>query len=80
MLERKATTLNISVGNKRNKSFMGDNTIIDLDISTHLVRELGNGIISSSSQHLTLAEAKELVAHLNLVIAEVELEVLENGI
>jgi hypothetical protein len=76
--ERKATTLNISVGSRIDATYMGDNTIIDLDISTHLTMEMGNGIISEISQHLTLAEAKELVAKLNLVIAEIELE-LVNG-
>lgn len=79
MLERKATTLNISVGNRLDSSFMGDNTVIDLGISTHLTSELGNGIISEISQHLTLDEAKQLVARLNYVIAEIELEVVQNA-
>lgn len=79
MLKRKATTLNISVENRLDSSFMGDNTVIDLGISTHLPFELGSGIISEISQHLTLAEAKELVAQLNYVIAEIELEVVQNA-
>ena len=77
MSERKATTLSISVGSRIDATYMGDNTIIDLDISTHLTMEMGNGIVSSISQHLTLDEAKEIVSRLNLVIAEIELEMLD---
>jgi hypothetical protein len=75
--ERKATSLNISVGSRIDATYMADNTAIDLDISTHLTRELGGGIVSSISQHLTLTEAKEMVSRLNLVIAEIELEMLD---
>ena len=79
MFERKMTSLSINAGTRVGSTYMGDGTIIDLDISTHL-RDVGGleigGIISSVSQHLSLADAKELVALLNVAIAEIELETL----
>jgi hypothetical protein len=79
MSERKMTSLSINAGTRLGSTYMGDGTIIDLDISTHL-RDVGGleigGIISSVSQHLSLADAKELVALLNVAIAEIELETL----
>jgi hypothetical protein len=79
MAKRKLTSLSINAGTRVGSTYMGDGTIIDLDIHTHL-QDIGGlevgGIISSVSQHLTLADAKELVALLNVAIAEVELETL----
>jgi hypothetical protein len=79
MAKRKLTSLSITAGTRIGSDYMGDGTIIDLDIHTHL-QDIGGlevgGIISSVSQHLTLADAKELVALLNVAIAEVELETL----
>jgi hypothetical protein len=74
-LERNNTSLSITVGARTNSTYMGDSTVIDLSISTHLRGENG-GILSDFSQHLTLQEAKELVAQLNLTIAEIELELV----
>lgn len=75
-LERETTSLSISVGVRTSATYMGDNTVIDLNISTHLRGENG-GILSDTSQHLTLSDAKQLVAQLNLAIAEIELELVD---
>jgi hypothetical protein len=69
MSERKATSLNISVYERVNSTYMADNTVINLGMSTHL---LDGNILSSVSQHLTLEEAKSLVIQLTYAIAEVE--------
>lgn len=79
MSGRKLTSLSITAGTRLGSTYMGDGTVIDLDINTHL-RNVGDlevgGIISTISQHLTLADAKEMVALLNVAIAEIELETL----
>lgn len=75
MENRETTSLNINVGARIGTDYMADNTVIDLGISTHL---MDGGILSTLSQHLTLKDAKQLVAELNLVIAEVELELLND--
>jgi hypothetical protein len=79
MSGRKLTSLSITAGTRLGSTYMGDGTVIDLDINTHL-RNVGElevgGIISTISQHLTLADAKEIVALLNVAIAEIELETL----
>lgn len=75
MENRETTSLNINVGARIGTDYMADNTVIDLSMSTHL---RDGGILSSMDQHLTLKDAKQLVAELNLVIAEVELELLDN--
>jgi hypothetical protein len=71
MSEREITSLNISVGIRTNSTYMADNTVLDLKMSTHL---LDGGILSDVSQHLTLADAKYLAIHLNYAIAEIEAE------
>lgn len=76
-MERTNTSLNITVGARTNTTYMGDNTVIDLSISTHLRDGEYSGILSTLSQHLTLQEAKKLVAELNLAIAEIELELVD---
>ena len=79
-MSERPTTLSISAKSIVGASWAAPHTAIDIDITTHLTSTDGwgsNGIMSSTSQHLTLDEAKELVAKLNLVIAEVELEVLQ---
>jgi hypothetical protein len=69
MLERQSTSLNISVYERVGSDYMADNTMISMNITTHL-RD-GN-ILSGISQHLTLADAKSLVIQMTYVIAEVE--------
>jgi len=69
MLERQATSLNISVYERVRSDYMADNTTITLNISTHLADA---NILSSTSQHLTLADAKSLVIQMTYAIAEVE--------
>ena len=76
MSKRTYTSLNITVGVRTNADYMADNTVIDLNISTHLRGEDGGGILSDFSQHLTLQDAKELVERLNLAIAEINLELV----
>jgi hypothetical protein len=69
MSERKATSLNISVYERVGSDYMADNTMISMNITTHL-RD-GN-ILSGISQHLTLEDAKSLVIQMTYAIAEVE--------
>jgi hypothetical protein len=69
MSERKATSLNISVYERVGSDYMADNTMISMNISTHLADA---NILSSLSQHLTLADAKSLVIQMTYAIAEVE--------
>jgi hypothetical protein len=71
MSERQTTRLNIHAGVRVGATFMADNTVIDLGISTHLQ---DGGILSEMSQHLTLADAKTLVIAMTYAIAEVEAE------
>jgi hypothetical protein len=81
-MSEKPTTLSISAKSIVGASWAAPHTAIDIDITTHLSNKDGwgsNGIMSSTSQHLTLDEAKELVALLNVAIAEVELEVLQDN-
>jgi hypothetical protein len=52
---------------------MADNTMISMNISTHLA---DCNILSSLSQHLTLADAKSLVIQMTYVIAEVEAKIM----
>jgi hypothetical protein len=69
MSERQETSLNISAYERFGSTYMADNTVIDLNMSTHL---LDGNILSSVSQHLTLEEAKMLVIQMTYAIAEVE--------
>jgi hypothetical protein len=69
MSEREITSLNISVYERVGSDYMADNTMISMGISTHL-RD-GN-ILSSTSQHLTLGDAKSLVIQMTYAIAEAE--------
>jgi hypothetical protein len=81
-MSEKPTTLSISAKSIVGASWAAPHTAIDIDITTHLTQPDGwgsNGILCGISQHLTLDEAKELVAKLNLAIAEVELEVLQDN-
>jgi hypothetical protein len=71
MSERQTTRLNIHAGVRVGATFMADNTVIDLGISTHLQ---DGGILSEMSQHLTLEDAKTLVITMTYAIAEVEAE------
>ena len=73
MLERQATSLNISVYERVGSDYMADNTMISMNISTHLA---DCNILSSLSQHLTLADAKSLVIQMTYVIAEVEAKIM----
>jgi hypothetical protein len=73
MLERQATSLNISVYERVGSEYMADNTMISMNISTHLA---DCNILSSLSQHLTLADAKSLVIQMTYVIAEVEAKIM----
>lgn len=74
MTTRETTILSIHAGVRVGATFMADNTVIDLGLSTHLQN---GGILSEMSQHLTLADAKSVVALLNIAIAEVELTMVE---
>lgn len=76
MSNRNHTSLNITVGVRTNANYMADNTVIDLNISTHLRGIDGGGILSDFSQHLTLQDANELVEQLNLAIAEIKMELV----
>jgi hypothetical protein len=69
MSERQATSLNISAYERVGLGYMADNTMISLNISTHLA---DCNILSSLSQNLTLADAKSLVIQMTYAIAEVE--------
>ena len=69
MLERQATTLSINVYERVGSEYMADNTTISMNISTHLA---DCNILSTLSQHLTLADAKSLVIQMTYAIAEVE--------
>ena len=73
MSERKATSLNISVYERVGSDYMADNTMISMNISTHLA---DCNILSTLSQHLTLADAKSLVIQMTYVIAEVEAKIM----
>jgi hypothetical protein len=73
MLERQATSLNISVYERVGSDYMADNTMISMNISTHLA---DCNILSSITQHLTLADAKSLLIQMNYVIAEVEAKIM----
>jgi hypothetical protein len=73
MSERQATSLNISVYERVGSDYMADNTTISLSISTHLA---DCNILSSTTQHLTLADAKSLLIQMNYVIAEVEAKIM----
>ena len=71
MSERQETILSINAGIRVGATFMADNTVIDLGLSTHLKN---GGILSEMSQHLTLEEAKSLVIQMTYAIAEIEAE------
>jgi hypothetical protein len=73
MSERQATSLNISVYERVGSDYMADNTTISMNISTHLA---DCNILSSITQHLTLADAKSLLIQMNYVIAEVEAKIM----
>jgi hypothetical protein len=73
MSERQATSLSINVYERVGSGYMADNTVISMNISTHL---LDGNILSGTSQHLTLAEAKSLLIEMNYVIAEVEAKIM----
>lgn len=69
MTKRETTRLNINAGVRVGATYMADNTVIDLGLSTHLE---DGGILSEMSQHLTLEDAKSLVIQMTYAIAEVE--------